>query len=136
MWPFHKQSASAPKKINLGARGEHLAKRWLRKRGFKILATNYRCPSGEADLIALDRSTLKETGSETIVIVEVKTRSNDSHTAPQSAVDADKRRRLQKIANYYLATHDAADFNLRFDIIAVVVPPGGKAEVTHIPGAF
>lgn len=136
MWPFRKQPAREPKKINLGARGERLAQRWLTKRGFKILATNYRCPAGEVDLIVLDRSTRKESGAETIAIVEVKTRSSDRHIAPQSAVDADKRRRLRKVADYYLATRDAADCNLRFDIVAVVIPPGGKPEVTHIPAAF
>ena len=136
MWPFRKHPAGAPKKINLGARGERLARRWLKKRGLKILATNYRCPAGEVDLIILDRSTRKESGAETIAIVEVKTRSSDLHTAPQSAVDAEKRRRLQKVANYYLATRDAAGCNLRFDIVAVVIPPGGKPEVTHIQAAF
>ena len=62
MWPFRRRG-----NLPLGARGERLAKRFLKRRGLKILATNYRCPAGEADLIVLDRSTRKDFGAATVV---------------------------------------------------------------------
>jgi len=68
-------SSETPTKA-LGDRGEALARRFLKKAGLQILATNYRCPAGEIDIIALDPSTRQTpAGAETIVFVEVKTRS-------------------------------------------------------------
>ena len=131
MWPF-----GAPDKPGLGRRGEKAARKFLRRAGLKILARNYRCPVGEVDLIALDASTRSRPGAETIAFVEVKTRSSDRHVEPESAVDAAKRRRLRKVAGYYLATHDAAEFDVRFDVVAVVARPGEKPQVRHIPDAF
>jgi putative endonuclease len=129
VWPFRRAE-------RLGDRGERLAARLLRRRGMKVLATNYRCGAGEADLIVLDPTTRKDLGAETIAIVEVKTRTSDSHTAPEAAVDAHKRRRMKRIARHYLTAHPAADFAVRFDVVAVLAPPGGRPEVRHIPNAF
>jgi putative endonuclease len=88
---------------------------------------------GEADLIALDRSGRY---GETLAFVEVKTRRSDRHTDPQSAVDADKQRRLRRIADYYLNRHDADGLTVRFDIVSVVMPEGEKPRVEHIADAF
>ncbi len=129
MWPLGADSPS-------GRRGEELAARFLRRRGHKILARNYRCPVGEADIIALDRSTRKPLGAESIVFVEVKTRRTDSHVDPESAVDRRKRRRLTRVARYYLAHHDTGDRIVRFDVVAVVMPPGEEPRVRHVADAF
>jgi len=131
MWPFRRR-AQTP----LGPTGERLAGRFLRRRGMKILARNYRCPAGEADMIVLDATHRRQHGAETIALVEVKTRSTDRYTDPQAAVNDDKRRRLRKVADYYLATHDAEGFNLRFDIVAIVIRSGQKPRIDYIPEAF
>jgi len=131
MWPF-----GAPDKSGLGQRGEKAARRFLRRTGLKILARNYRCPVGEIDLIALDTSTRSRLGAETIAFVEVKTRSSDDYTDPASAVDAEKRRRLKKVADYYVNTHDADDLNVRFDIVSIVAREDQKPQVRYIPDAF
>ena len=128
MWPFGRLSPS------LGQRGERLAAKHLKRQGLKILARNYRCPVGEADLIALDRST-KRLGAETIVFVEVKSRSSDKYTDPESAVNADKKRRLRKVANYYVQRRGAHEYNIRFDIVAVIFS-GEKPVIRHTPDAF
>ncbi|MGC9455134.1 MAG: YraN family protein [Phycisphaerae bacterium] len=128
MWPFARR-----KRASLGPRGEAIARRHLKRRGMKILAKNYRCPVGEADLIALDRS--GEYG-ETLAFVEVKTRRSDRYTEPRSAVDGDKQRRLRKIADYYLNTHDTDGLAVRFDIVSVVMADGEKPRVDYIPDAF
>ena len=120
----------------LGPRGEKLALRFCKRRGLKLLARNYRCPVGEADLILLDVSTRRRNGAETIAFVEVKTRSSNRYTDPQAAVNAEKRRRLRKVAEYYLAERGAEGFNVRFDIVAIVARDGETPEIDYIPDAF
>jgi len=146
MWPFGRRKSvepshasstySAPTEDSLGRRGEHLARQFLRRTRFKILATNYRCPAGEADLIVLDVSTRKTAGAETIVFVEVKTRQDPLNVAPESAVNAAKRQQLRKVARYYLTTRDTQGFATRFDIIAILIPPGQEPQIKHIKNAF
>jgi len=147
VWPFGRYRRTRPGAATertgrraatgtLGRRGEKLARRHLKRSGMKILATNYRCPAGEADLIAFDRSTRAEAGAETVAFVEVKTRSSDEYTDPASAVNADKQRRLRKIAHYYLATHPAEGLNVRFDIVSIVIRDGQRPQIDHIRGAF
>jgi len=129
VWPFR------PAK-SLGQRGEMLAARALKRKGLKILARNYRCPAGEIDIIALDRSTRGVSGRETIVFAEVKTRSDDAYNTPESAVDARKRRRIRKAARYYLSRYPTQQHAVRYDIVAIVAPEGSKPRINHIPGAF
>lgn len=130
---FFRRSA---KESDLGRRGEKLAARFLKRRGLKILARNYSCPAGEADLIGLDASTRREIGAETIAIVEVKTRSSDLYADPESSVNWAKRRRLRKIADYYLATRHAENLNVRFDIVSLIVTEGQEPQIKYIPNAF
>jgi len=134
MWPFSRRRTEPAEP--LGRHGEKLAAKFLRKLKYKPLATNYRCPAGEADLIVLDISTRKQTGRETIVFVEVKTRRNAANVAPQAHVDAAKRRHLRRVARYYLAARDTQEFAARFDIIAILIPPGTEPQITHIKNAF
>lgn len=129
MWPFRPAT-----KQPLGPLGENLAGRYLRRLGYKILARNYRCPAGEADIIALD--TNKDEGQMTLVFVEVKSRRTDFHVAPESAIDAHKRRQMLRVAKYYLAHHATADMPARFDSVAVVVPEAGEPTIRHVPNAF
>ncbi len=128
MWPFGRRD------VPLGQRGEALAARHLKRQGLKILARNYRCPIGEVDLIALDRFT-RDGGAETLIFAEVKTRTSDRYTDPQSAVTPDKQRRIRKVAEYYVQRRDAADMNIRFDVIAIVIRDD-QTTIDHIPEAF
>ena len=135
MWPFRpRQQEDAP----LGRRGERLARKFLSRRGMTILASNYRCPSGEADLIALDPVDRSGDGRSDrhLVFIEVKTRSPGQLTDPISAVNADKQQRLRRVAQYYLATHDAGDLCVRFDVVSIVGQAKSEADITHYPGAF
>lgn len=112
----------------MGRRGERLAEQTLRRSGARILARNYRCPAGEVDLIALR--------ADTLIFAEVKTRSDDTYTDPQAAVNAKKRLRYRRIAEYYLSRTRRDDLAVRFDVIAIVFPPGGQPRVNHIVDAF
>ncbi len=125
-------NSASPYDVQLGSHGEKLAAGFLKKAGLKILARNYRCPAGEADLIALDKSG----PDDVIVFVEVKTRSSDKYTVPESAVNSVKQQKLRGIAEYYLATHKTGNRGVRFDVVSIVFPPAGQPEVRHIPEAF
>ncbi len=118
---------AAPSK---GAVGEVLAARFLRDKGFEILAANFRCRHGEIDIIAADRAY--------IAFVEVKTRQSDSIYAPREAVTVQKQRRLIRTAGFYLSQHPTA-LQPRFDVIEVVTAPDQPMrveELNHIIGAY
>jgi putative endonuclease len=121
---------------DLGPRGEALAAKFLTRQGLKILARNFRCPAGEADLIALDSSTARTAGAETIVFVEVKTRSSDRYSSPESAVNDAKRRKMRKVADSYLAARRTEGFNVRFDIVSIVIRDDGKPQIKHLVDAI
>ena len=78
-----------PKK-ELGARGEELAVRYLKNRGYRILERNYRIKLGEIDIIARDRNTL--------VFVEVKARSSNRFGHPKSAITPQKQRKISMVS--------------------------------------
>lgn len=111
----------------LGNRGEQLALEYLLAQGCLLLAKNFRCRIGEIDLIVQD--------GQTIVFVEVKSRSGKGWGLPQEAVDFRKQSKIQKIAQYFLLTQRMAERDLRFDVIAVEFnnsPP----KILQIKGAF
>jgi putative endonuclease len=130
MWPLSLLRRARRGQSPTGARGEKLAEKFLRKAGLRILGVNYRCPAGEADIVALDSR------GGAVVFVEVKTRSSDDYVAPQSAVDAEKQRRLRAVARYYAAGRQLGELRIRFDVVAVVLNEGQPPRITHLPGAF
>ena len=95
----------------LGAEGERAAEKFLRRQCYTIVERNYRCPSGEVDLIALDRST--------VVFVEVKTRTQPGFGSPLEAVDPRKQRQVQRAAQHYLSEKRLHDRDARFDVVGV-----------------
>lgn len=111
-----------------GVKGERAARRALRKRGWRIVESNYKCAAGELDLIADDGTA--------IVFVEVKTRSSDADADPEENVHQAKRKQLERVAAHWLAAHDHPDRAYRFDVVAVILPPGGPPEIRHIEEAF
>jgi putative endonuclease len=115
-----------------GERGEALAARYLEKKGYRIVARNFRCPYGEIDLIASQ--------GEYLVFVEVKTRRGRTAFDPALAVNARKMDKLRALAAYYLAAHYVAghpqdELQPRFDVIAVMLAAAGP-RVRHIENAF
>ena len=112
----------------LGRRGEDAAARFLERRGYEIVARNWTCAAGEADIVARD--------GETIVFVEVKTRSSCEKGMPSEAVDASKRERYERIAALYLQGCDVVDVPIRYDIVAIVVIAPDRAMIRHHIDAF
>jgi putative endonuclease len=114
---------------SLGARGERAAERFLKKLGYRILERNLQVGDDEADLVALDPD------GRTIVIVEVKTRADDS-IAPEASVHAVKQHRMTRLAMRLQKQERFRDHPFRFDAIAVVWVDASKPIIRHIPGAF
>ena len=113
----------------LGRRGEQRAARFLRRRGYTIVARGARDRLGEIDLVAVDRR-------KTVVFVEVKTRRSRRDGDPVEAVDHDKQRRLTRAALAFLRRHDLLDQPARFDVIGIVWPRARRPEIVHIRNAF
>ena len=111
-----------------GRRGEDLAHRYLRKRGFTIVARNCRLAAGdaEADIIAHDNGEL--------VIVEVKSRATSEFGPPDRAIGEEKRAALIRVARAYAKKSGTPLENVRFDVVSVILsrPPAIK----HHRGAF
>ena len=112
---------------DLGRRGEALAARELRRRGYVILERRWRCRIGEIDIVALD--------GEVLVVVEVKARSRTDYGPPIDAVDRDKRRKLEKLARAYLQAKKL-DLSLRFDLVGVTFFAGERPRVDVFPDAL
>ena len=112
----------------LGRRGEKLAARHLRRNGYRIVERNFRCPLGEIDLIALR--------PDEVVFVEVKTRRSAEFEPPEVNVTPAKRRRIRRLAQYYLTEKNINDFNVRCDVIAIVMNEAGDTELEHFENAF
>ncbi len=110
-----------------GKQGEDIAVSYLRSLKYRVLETNYRCPCGEIDIVALDGNTL--------VFIEVKTRRTASYGPPQVSVTPFKQRQISKAALNYLASRRLHDVSARFDVIGVVLRTG-RPLLDHIRNAF
>jgi putative endonuclease len=113
----------------LGERGEDAAARFLKRKGYRILARHLDSPLGELDIIAVD--------GRTIVFVEVKTRSSDAAGHPADAVDDRKQQRMTRAALAYLKSQGLLKYSARFDVVAVAWPAGARRPtIEHYSDAF
>jgi putative endonuclease len=95
-----------------GRKGERIACRFLLQQGFDILARRYRSGSGELDIIAYE--------GDTLVFVEVKTRSSAEFGEPWEFVDWQKQQILRRTAEDFIADNDLGQYAYRFDIVSVL----------------
>src|SRR5438876_12013610 len=115
--------------LRRGARGERLARRNLKRNGYKVLFCNFRGRSGgEIDVVCRDNDTL--------VFVEVKTRGREDFGRPFEAVDRDKRKRISGGALAWLRMLDNPDILFRFDVVEVIITDEAKPRVDLIRNAF
>jgi putative endonuclease len=113
----------------LGQRGEAAAARFLKKKGYLVVAQSNRMRLGEIDLVAIDQRT--------IVFVEVKTRRTHDAGHPAEAVDQDKQRRLTRLALSYLKRHQLLEYRARFDVVAVTWAEDNREPlIEHFENAF
>ena len=107
----------------IGGRGEDLAHRYLRSQGYTVVARNYRTRSlsGEVDLVAWD--------GETLVFIEVKTRSSDSVSSPDRNIGREKEIHLRRAALDYAARAEVSWDRVRFDSVSIVLSTPPRIEL-------
>lgn len=108
----------------IGERGEELAASFLLKKGFVILDRNWRCLSGEIDIIAKK--------DEMVHIVEVKTRRISHDGYPEESISDAKLSRLNTLAQKYLAQQNLPDV-FQIDAVLIDVEKGGRATLHYVP---
>ena len=112
-----------------GGRAERAAAKFLRRKGYRILARNVILPPGELDVVALD--------GRTIVFVEVRSTAGRDDLRPLESVDLLKQRKLTNLALAYLQRHKLLGHSARFDVVAVSWPADRReAQIVHYPDAF
>ena len=125
----NRSSSSPPRHLRLGTRGEKLACQFLRKNGYKILYRNFRGRTGgEIDVVCRDRDTL--------VFVEVKTRTREDFGRPFEAIDRDKRKRISRGGLAWLRLLDNPDILFRFDVVEVIIAEGTEPRLELLRNAF
>jgi putative endonuclease len=115
-------------RAEIGALGEELAADHVTGLGLRILTRNWRCRYGELDVIAVDPIT------DTVVFVEVKTRTGDGFGGLAQAVTEQKARRLRRLAAMWLATQDRRWAAIRIDVIGVRIGRRRTPEISHLQG--
>jgi len=106
------------KRKETGILGERLARDFLKKRGYHIIETNYRCPEGEIDIIARHEDYL--------VFVEVRTKKSLEFGTPEESITPAKKERMRAAAFHYQQTHDDLPPLWRIDVVAIELDPKGK----------
>lgn len=113
----------------LGVRGEAAAARYLRRKRYRIIGRRVAVARGDIDLVAVD--------GQTVVIVEVKTRSSPAAGGAVAAVDDAKQNQLRRLAQLYVNQHGLSECPVRFDVVAITWPAGTRRpQVEHYISAF
>ena len=122
-------SREKPLHLRRGATGEKMAARFLRKRGYKVLYRNFRGRTGgEIDIVCRD--------GDTLVFVEVKTRSREDFGRPFEAVHRDQQKRISRGALAWLRMLDNPDILFRFDVVEVMMRDREEPKIELIKNAF
>jgi putative endonuclease len=117
-----------PRHLRLGTRGEKLAGKFLRRNGYKILSRNFRGRTGgEIDLVCRD--------GDTLVFVEVNTRTREDFGRPLDAVDRDKRKRISRGGLAWLRLLGNPDILFRFDVVEVIIAEGAEPRLELVRNA-
>jgi len=115
-------------KKDIGKIGEKVAAKFLTRKGYRILERNWRIRGGEIDIVAKD--------NDTMVFVEVKSRTSTEYGTGEEVITSWKIKRLINAAKVYLR-YRGEDYECRFDVISILFNERGKAkEINHIQDAF
>ncbi|HEY0828484.1 MAG TPA: YraN family protein [Bacilli bacterium] len=121
---------SKDQRRSVGSQGELLAMEHLKTIGYEIIVSNWKCKTGEIDIIAqLDQ---------TLIVVEVRTRvTRGRFGTPQESVNYHKQNKVRSTAKVYIQQHNKYDKSIRFDVIAIYLKADGSLlELNHIVNAF
>jgi putative endonuclease len=115
--------------LERGRAAEHIAARYLQSKGLTVLARNFRCRSGELDLVCLDAGVL--------AVIEVRQRTGSGFGGPLASVSQPKQRRLIRAAGCFLRHSPGwRSVLMRFDVVAVSGPPEALHDIVWIKDAF
>ncbi|MFC4598913.1 YraN family protein [Cohnella hongkongensis] len=125
-----RSDSARSRRAAVGRAGEEAAAAYLAEAGLVVERRNWRCRSGELDMIARD--------GETLVFVEVRSRTSPSRFGSAiEAVTPRKCRQVRELAAIYLRTRGASANSARFDVVAVTFREDGSvADIRHIRNAF
>jgi len=118
-----------------GDRGEHIAAAYLERKGYTILARNYRFERAEVDLICFKPALQADRGG-ALVFAEVKTRTGVGFGRPEEAVTEEKQRNVIRAAQAYLYEHKLDGASCRFDVISILLHRDRPPEIEHFEDAF
>jgi putative endonuclease len=108
------------KRRETGIIGEKLACEFLGNNGYQIIERNFRCPGGEADIIAQHRDTL--------VFVEVRTKTGRQFGSPEESITRTKMEHMRNVAAYYWQNHANLPESWRIDVIAIEMDRRGRVS--------
>lgn len=97
--------------MNVGQKGEEYAREYLREKGFRIITSNFHARGGEIDIICKS--------GDTLVFVEVKTRTSDIKGKPYEAVTFPKLLHLKHAAFYYITSQNIQNASMRIDVVSI-----------------
>ncbi len=120
--------AMSDERRRFGQQAEAEAERYLRQKGYRILARNVRSSNGEIDLVAQDGPVL--------VFIEVKARRSSAFGGVAYAVHGQKQMRLVRLAAQYLARHRLRQPVCRFDVVLLQDGEHEDGRIQHIENAF
>lgn len=116
-------------KRDIGNKGEDIAVKLIKKKGYKVIERNFNVPrAGEIDIIAKKK--------EYLVFVEVRLRKNTLHGSGAETVDIFKQRKLIKAAQTYLKLNNLNNIPARFDVVSITGDAEGEYSVEIIENAF
>lgn len=128
---FENKTSAVSDTSFVGQRGEDLAAKFLIRRGFRLVCSNFKVPigrnsrgvsvTGEIDLIAFD--------DDVLCFIEVKTRSSDDFVSPLAAVNLRKQRQIIRTAKVYRKVFGLNDIRFRYDAVSVVLREKARPEI-------
>jgi len=106
------------KRRDTGILGEKLARDFLKKRGYRIIETNYRCRQGEIDIVAKHKDWL--------VFIEVRAKKSSEFGSPEESITPVKKERMRATAAHYHQSHKNLPPLWRIDVVAIELDQNGK----------
>ena len=121
-WPWQKVELT---RAEIGALGERHAARMLRAKGYRLVEANARVTNGKIDLIC--------SRGDTLIFVEVRTRTSDAFITPGESVNESKQKRVTRAARRYLKMKKIDETPIQYDVVEVIATKYGKiVDIRHI----
>lgn len=115
-------------RLRTGKKGEELARRFLKKQGYRIVERNYRTRYGEIDIIGKDKGC--------IVFIEVRSRTGDDFGSPEESIGSGKQAQISKAALTYIKKKHLENENCRFDVVCIKGMGSKFMDINLIKNAF